>query len=200
MNKQTLRDFFAKYPSDQACLDHLFKTRYGLNHVCPGCERPGKWYPLKNRRAYSCQWCGYHEYPCVGTPFERSRTSLQLWFYAIYMFITTSRHGVAAKELERQLGVTYKAAWRMAKEIRKHMSFVDGDDPLSGTVEIDETIVGGRMKGIGAGRRIVGNKAMVLGMVQRDGDVQTVVVPDTKRKTLFPHIEKAVLKGSTTQR
>ncbi|MEQ8733944.1 MAG: IS1595 family transposase [Rhodospirillaceae bacterium] len=196
MKTQTLRDFFKQFPSDQACLDHLFEARYGSDYVCPKCEKQGKWYPLTNRRAYSCQWCGHHEYPCVDTPFHRSRTSLQLWFYAIWMF-TTSRHGVAAKELERQLGVTYKAAWRMAKVIREHMSKVDGDEPLSGTVEIDESMFGGRRKGIGGGFKVVGNKAIVLGMVQRDGDVQTQVVPNSQAKTLLPIIEANVVKGST---
>ena len=62
-------------------------------------------------------------------------------------YSTTSRHGVAAKELERQIGVTYKAAWRMCKEIREHMSEVDGDDPLSGIVEIDESMFGGSPEG-----------------------------------------------------
>jgi hypothetical protein len=62
----------------------------------------------------------------AGTPFEKSRTSLRKWFYAMYLF-TTSRHGVPAKELQRQLGVTYKCAWRMGHEIRKYMTNVDGD-------------------------------------------------------------------------
>ncbi len=64
----------------------------------------------------------------AGTFFQDSRTPLQKWFYAIYLF-TTTRHGVAAKELQRQLSVTYKTAWRMAHEIRKHMAKCDGDRP-----------------------------------------------------------------------
>lgn len=74
----------------------------------------------------------------AGTPFERSRTPLQKWLYALYLF-TTSWHRVPAKELQMQLGVTYKCAWRMGHEIRKFMSDTDGDDGLSGHVEIDES-------------------------------------------------------------
>lgn len=144
--KQTIQQFFKQFPDEQACLAHLFKVRYGDDHVCSQCKKPGKWYPLTNRRAYSCQWCGHHKYPCVGTPFARSRTPLQLWFYSIFLF-TKSRHGVPAKELERQLGVTYKCAWRMADQIRKHMAQVDGDPPLSGSVEIDEIMIGGYRPG-----------------------------------------------------
>ena len=82
----------------------------------------------------------------VGTPFAKSRTPLQKWFYAMYLF-TTTRHGVSAKELQRQLGVTYKCAWRMGHEIRKYMAKVDGETPLGGAVEADETYVGGKRPG-----------------------------------------------------
>lgn len=170
------------------------QTRYGMMHVCRKCEREAKFYRVSSQRAYACQWCGNHLYPCVGTPFEASRTPLQLWFYAIYLF-STSRHGVPAKELQRQLGVTYKAAWRMGHEIRKHMAFVDGDAPLSGDVEVDETMVGGKRPGK-RGRGAAG-KTVVFGMIQRDGDVMAKVVPDVKRRTLHPIIEANVEKGST---
>ncbi|MFO1484355.1 MAG: IS1595 family transposase [Verrucomicrobiaceae bacterium] len=130
----------------------------------------------------------------VDTPFEATHTPLQLWFYAIYLF-TTSRHGVSAKELERQLGVTYKTAWRMGHEIRKHMAAVDGDRKLKNVVEIDETVIGGYMAGSVPGRSGV-NKTLLLGMLERDGDVITQVVPDAKRETLFPHIEEHVESGA----
>ncbi len=131
----TIQEFLAKFSTAEACLQHLFDTRFGQGHVCPNCNRKAKWYHIKAERAYSCQWCGHHFHPTVGTPFEDSRTPLQLWFYAIYLF-TTSRHGVPAKELERQLGVTYKTAWRMADLIRQHMATVDDEWPLFGDVEI----------------------------------------------------------------
>ena len=146
---QTIRQFFKQFPDDEACLAHLFEVRFGQGYACPKCERPSNWYRIKAERAYSCQWCGHHLHPTVGTPFALTRTPLQLWFYAIFLF-TTTRNGVAAKELERQLGVTYKTAWRMADEIRKHIANVDGDALLGGPgviVDIDETAVGGNAKG-----------------------------------------------------
>ena len=115
----TTAQFFRLFPDDETCLTHLFNVRFGQGFECPKCERASKWFRIKAERAYSCQWCGHHLYPCVGTPFEASRTPLVSWFFAICLF-TTSRHGVAAKELERQLGVTYKTAWRMVHEIRVH--------------------------------------------------------------------------------
>jgi transposase len=193
---QNIAQFFKQFPTDEACLSHLFNVRFGQGHECPSCERPSNWYRIKAERAYSCQWCGHHLHPTVGTPFEQTRTPLQLWFYAIYLF-TTTRHGVPAKELQRQLGVTYKTAWRMAGLIREHMADVDGDGVLGGNwqaVEIDETYVGGVRKGGKRGRGADG-KTVVLGMMDGD-EVVTKVVTDVKRSTLLPHINAHVAKGS----
>ena len=145
----TTTQFFRRFPDDETCLNHLFNVRFGQGFACPSCERPSKWHRIKAERAYSCQWCGYHLHPTVGTPFERTRTPLRLWFYAVHLF-TTTRHGVSAKELERQLGVTYKTAWRMAKLIRERMADVAGEKPIRGfntAVEVDEALVGDVKRG-----------------------------------------------------
>ena len=134
----TVREFFRQFPTDDACLEHLWQTRFGDEVECPKCGKVGKFYRLRKEPAYSCPRCGHHIHPMVGTPFEKSRTPLQKWFYAMYLF-TTTRHGVSAKELQRQLGVTYKCAWRMGHEIRKYVAKVDGETPLDGAVEADET-------------------------------------------------------------
>ena len=128
----TVQDFFKRFPDDAACLDHLMKLRYGETLDCPKCGKHGHFTRIHKMPAYACPWCGNHIHPMAGTPFERSHTALQSWFYAMYLF-TTTRHGVPAKELQRQLGVTYKTAWRMGHEIRKYMAEVDGDDGLSAT-------------------------------------------------------------------
>ena len=98
---------------------------------------------------------------------------------------------MSAKELQRQLGVTYKTAWRMAHEIREHMADVDGDHQIGGftkQVEVDETFVGG----IETGQGKKNNKTIVFGMMERGGDIVTEVVPDRKRDTLLPLIEENV--------
>lgn len=196
MKPTNVREFFQRFPSDQHCLDHLFATRFGKEHVCPKCERAGKWYPLKKEKAYSCQWCGHHVHPMVGTIFAKSRTPLQLWFYAIFLF-TTTRHGVSGKELQRQLGVTYKTAYRMGTLIRKHMAAIDGEDPLGGegvVVEVDEAYVGGTSTGsVGRGSK---NKTVVFGMVERGGKAISKVVPDAKGKTLSEIIHENVKPGT----
>lgn len=191
----TIAEFFAHFPDDEACLAQVFESRFGQGHACPNCQRAAKWYRIKAARAYACQWCGWHIHPTAGTLFEDTRTPLRLWFYAIYLF-TTSRHGVPAKELQRQLGVTYKTAWRMGHEIRKHMAAVDGDALLTGQVEADETYIGGANKGAGRGRGL-DNKAILFGMVKRGGDVITKVVESSDALTLKREIGHNVRRKST---
>lgn len=118
--RYTYQQFLGEFPTDDTCLDKVMELRHGNSPVCEACGRETKYHRIAKRRAYACQFCGDHVYPCVDTPFEKSSTPLQKWFYAMYLF-TSTRHGVPAKELERQLGVTYKTAWRMAHELRKLM-------------------------------------------------------------------------------
>lgn len=194
---QTIQQFFKQFPDDEACLTHLFEVRFGQGYACPSCERPSKWFRIKAERAYSCQWCGHHLHPTVGTPFEQTRTPLQLWFYAIYLF-TTTRNGVAAKELQRQLGVTYKTAWRMAGLIREHMADVDGDNLLGGPgehVEVDETLIGGSVSGKGSGYK--GNKTAVVGVMERGGEIVTRVVRRRTKQAMRTVILDTVMPGTT---
>lgn len=189
----TVQDFFKQFPTDANCLDHLFKVRFGEDYACPKCGEIGKFRKLSKLPAYTCN-CGNHVHPMEGTPFERTHTPLQKWFYAMYLF-TTTRHGVPAKELQRQLSVTYKTAWRMGHEIRKHMANTDGDDQLSGHVEIDETYFGGKFKGRGPGLKTE-NKAVILGMVERGGDVMTKHIHRRDRPNVIPHIRTNIAQGS----
>lgn len=197
--KLNVRDFFKQYPTDEACLEHVMDVRYGRTRTCQQCAKETTFYRLKKRPAYTCAFCGFHIYPCAGTPFERTRTPLQMWFYAIYLF-TTTRHGVPAKELQRQLSVTYKTAWRMGHEIRKHMAKIDGDDGLSGDVEMDETYMGGKAHRFSEMQRgrpgADSKKTIIFGMVERGGDLMTHVVPNAKKDSLFPLVTQHVAKGT----
>lgn len=194
----TLRQFQARFPTEESCLEHLMRTRYGARHACQGCERDAAYYRVKSRRSYACEYCGHQVYPTAGTPCDRTRTPLRDWFFVMFQFCA-SRNGVAAKEVERQLGVTYKTAWRMCHQIREYMGEVDGFGPLGGSgkvVEIDETLIGGRMPGAGKGGYRQ-NKTVVLGMIERGGNVVTRVVADQKQASLFPYIAAIVTNGST---
>jgi transposase-like protein len=166
--RYTFAQFKAEYPDDRACLKAVLENRYG--DTCPRCGVIGvKFHPITGRKGFVCSECDRHVYPLADTIFRKSETSLWNWFYAIYLF-STSKNGVSAKELERHLGVTYKTAWRMAKQIRLLMA--QDADMLSGTVEADETYIGGYNRGKG---RQFDNKKPVLGAVEKYGQAKAVV-------------------------
>ena len=175
-SRYSLMEFERDFPDDSACLEWLLHHRYPNGVYCPTCERVTKHHRERKRTSYSCQFCGHRVHPMVGTIFENSATSLRLWMYAIYL-MTSTRCGISAKQLERELGVTYKTAWRMAKQIRSMLGQDDGET-FNGTVEIDEAYIGGRGKWRHGSQKsgIPGKddpyKTPVFGMVQRARDGQ----------------------------
>lgn len=191
----SLRQFQKQFPTEESCLDHLFQVRYAGTD-CPKCKRPVKYTRIAKRRAFQCQWCANQLYPTAGTPFHRTRTSLRDWFYVMFLF-TTTRNGVAAKRVQREIGVTYKTAWRMCDEIRKYMGALDGNDPIGGPdeiVQVDETFIGG--EAVGKGRAYRANKTLVIGMLEKDGEIITRIVQNTRRESLWPPVCENVLPGS----
>lgn len=189
---QTTKEFFRRFPTDDACLDHLLDVRYGRVSHCPKCGAETKWYRIAKEPAYACKWCGWHVHPMAGTPFERTRTPLQMWFLVMFLF-TTTRNGVSAKEIQRLTGVTYKTAWRMGHEIRKYMGWVDGDSQLGGPdkiVEADKAFIGGKDK------RGQDDKYVVLGMIERGGEVLTRHIYDRKADSVIPRIKMYVKPGT----
>jgi len=189
----TLKQFQAKFPTDDACLEHLFVTRYGNDVACPKCGEIGVFHRLKGKPAYTCN-CGHHIHPMAGTPFQDTRTPLTTWFHVMFLFCA-SRNGVSAKEVQRQTGVTYKTAWRMCYLVRQYMGYVDGDAPLGGkganAVEADHAFIGGHDK---AGHD---DKAVVLGMTERGGEVMTRVLPTARSEDAYPVMTDNIRAGAT---
>jgi transposase-like protein len=177
----SLMEFMCEYPDDAACLDRLWRDRYapdGHRACCPRCERERKFHRTRTRASYTCDTCGLHVHPMKGTIFEKSTTSLHQWFYAMYLMASTGC-GISAKQLERELGVTYKTAHRMMKKVRMELMHDMDDEPLKGDVEIDETSWGGKARrpmdrGEAAAWRET--KPTVLGMVERGGRVRARVI------------------------
>jgi transposase len=194
MEKFTIKQFEAKFPDEATCLEYMFQKRFGNLEQCPKCGKKTKFYRIKNRKCYSCSFCNYQLNPLADTIFHKSSTSLKDWFRAIYLF-ANSKNGVSGKELERHLGVTYKTAWRMAKQIRELMQNQDQDgEMMCSIVEADETYVGGRRRGK-RGRGAEG-KTPVIGIVERGGEVKAIVTTDTKAATVIPFICENVEPGT----
>lgn len=199
MAEYTSKQFQEEYPDDAACLARIMEIQYSgdITH-CPICDKRTKFHPMGKRRAYACQECGHHIYPCAGTIFHKSRTKLTVWFFAMYL-MTSTRHGVAAKEIERQTGVTYKCAWRICHELRKLMASADARGPIGGEgkhVEVDETLVGGALRHHGKGKHRK-NKTTVFGIVERGGRMVAGPVPDETNYTLEPIVLENVQPGTT---
>lgn len=185
------REFFARFPDEDVCLKHIMAVRFGGTKIdCPSCGIEGEFHKLAKRRVYACPHCLFQIAPTANTILHDTRTPLVSWFYAIYLFVT-SRHGVSGKELQRQLGVTYKTAWRMGDQIRKLMQTADVDRMLAGHVEADEAYIGGK-RGRGAP-----SKTIVMGLKERGGAIQTVVIPDVRKPTLRAVVNERVEKGAT---
>jgi len=202
-----------EFPDDAACLEHLWRTRWspdGEHADCPKCEqvRVFKRYATKQgRQSWTCTGCGHHVHPTAGTIFQGSSTSLHLWYYACYLMSST-RCGISAKHLERELGVAYRTAWRMLNKIRNELMKQDGE-PLSGDVEVDETAWGGKPRlgeitgapgqdlSSAGGRWRHDKKSTVFGMVERGGRVRAEVVESRKAATLQGRVTEHVLPSSS---
>jgi transposase len=204
----SMMEFMREFPDDRACLDYLWRQQYapdGAHAECPKCGVTRKFHRVKDRPSYDCDTCGYHVHPTAGTIFHKSATSLHLWFYAMYIMAST-RCGVSAKQLERELGVTYKTAWRMFNLIRNEVMADDTEGPLSGSVEADETWHGGKMRQSDkrrvereGGPRIgpyVKKRETVFAVVERGGRVVAMHVPSRYGFTIRTKLRATVEPGS----
>src|SRR5579863_1837470 len=194
--RYTRSDFDRDFPTYEAYLEQVKEQRFpGGVAVCQKCEGSRKHYRVAGRTAYACDHCGNHIYPLAGTIFEKSSTSLRVWFQAMYLMGST-RCGISAKQIQRETGVTYKTAWRMFRQVRSLLS--EPDLRLEGsTVEVDEAYFGGVRK-FGRGRQLRGDKKKtpVIGLVERGGKAYAKVIKNAKSKTLLSIVRKRVIPGS----
>lgn len=166
--KQMQKDF----PTDDVCLQFIFDKRYGKLKACPKCGVDGaKFYRVKSRPSFVCRDCKGQIFPLKGTIFEKSTTPLTDWFHAIYEF-SVSKNGISAKELERKVGVSYKTAHRMEKQIRLLMREYNKLGFLGTPVEVDEVFIGGRRKQ----SEVRDSKTPVMAALEVGGHVRTEVV------------------------
>lgn len=191
--RYTIDTLHQQFPDDDACLDYMFARQYGDLPACPKCGVVNpRFYRVRNRKCYACNDCGYQLSPLANTIFHKSETPLKKWFYAIYLF-GVGKNGVSAKVIERHLGVTYKTAWRMAKQIRLMMQ--QSDNLLSGIVEADETYVGGKTKL----DRKFDNKTAIVGIVEKkkgEGRVKAFTTKQADATVTLPFLRKNIQAGS----
>jgi transposase len=171
--KQLRKDF----PTDRACLEFAFDTLHSRE-----CSCGGEYRLVKGRKQFYCTKCHWQIAPFAGTIFHKSDTPLTLWWHALWVF-SNAKSGVSAKEMERQLAVTYKTAWRMLHLIRKALQ---QDGKLSGDVEMDTAYFGGRYKSGKYNEKqkeAMAAKSVVMGAIERGGKARLMIVPDSTAKT-----------------
>jgi transposase-like protein len=186
-DRYTLQNLKADFPTDEACLEALFDAQHTRD-----CSCGGRYAKVYGRKKYQCSLCRYQIAPTASTIFHKSDTPLTTWFHAVFVF-SNAKSGISAKELERQIGVTYKTAWRMLKLIREQLA--QPDRKLSGTVEMDETYEGGKHKG-GRNNEQLGEamklKKVIVGAVERDGLIKAEVSPNAKAAAMGDFLRRNV--------
>lgn len=178
-----LMSLIEHFHSDEKCREFLEGLRWPDGPVCPQCgyDKAAK---LQTRELFECASCGYQFSVIVGTMFQDTHLPLRKWFVAIYL-MCESKKGISANQIKRTIDVSYKTAWYLCHRIRAAMvQTTDGEETvlMSGIIEMDETFVGGKTEGKGRGYK--GNKALVVGVVERGGEIILQIATDRTRKTL----------------
>ena len=179
-----------RFHSDEGCRAVLEELRWPNGVACTRCGSLSI-SRIEQRPQYDCNSCRYQFSVTAGTIFHDSHLPLPKWFVAT-MLMCVSKKGISALQMKRTLNVHYKTAWYLCHRIRAAMAEAN-PKPLSGTVEADETFIGGRAKGKGRGRAAyLSNKTIVAGVIERGGDVRLKVIGDTRRRTLHAFLAEHV--------
>ena len=193
----TIREFFLMFPDEKSCLNYLINLRWPSGFICPMCNQPcTPWYESRNRLA--CPLCRHKVTVTAGTIFEKTRTPLTTWFEAAW-HVTTAKNGMSAKTLERTIGTSYHVAWMMLQRFR--VAMVNSErTKLTGTVEIDETLVGGEEHSGKRGRGTDKNIVVIAVEIQEDkgfGRIRMRHIPDASGASLIPFIQDSVSPNAT---
>ncbi len=190
-----LPEFEARFSTEAACREYLFRLRWPDGFRCPRCAGRKSW-PLREV-LLQCASCGYQSSVTAGTIFQDTRKPLTLWFRAIW-WVTSQKNGASAMGLQRILGLgSYKTAWTWLHKLRRAM-VRPGRDRLSGTIEVDETYWGGLEEGV-RGRQTE-SKALIVVAAQEDGNgigrIRMRRILDASAESLLPFVEQVIVAGS----
>jgi len=196
---RTVLEFEERFASEEACRKYLYELRWPEGFRCPHCGGGRTW--KTKRGLYRCSRCDVQISLTAGTIFQDTHRPLRLWFRALW-YVTNQKHGVSALGLQRALGLgSYRTAWTWLHKLRRAM-VRPGRDRLSGTVEVDETYVGGEKPGK-RGRGAAG-KALVLIVVEDKGvegigRIRLQRVANASMHSLTAAVQATVTAGSTVR-
>src|SRR5438552_2861208 len=204
---KTLQQAIQYFSNEQVCIDTVAKMRWPNGPECPACGHKEHYY-LKTQRRWKCKEC-YKQFSVkLGTIFEDSALGLDKWLAALWMLVNC-KNGISSYEVARDLGITQKSAWFMMHRLRRAMQKgslmkLGGD---GSEVEVDETFIGGKARNMHLDkrqRRITGtggkDKTAVMGILERDSEVRTVVIPNRRKKVLQEEVQKHVAAGTALYR
>lgn len=194
---RSVGEFQAWFSTDADCLDYLEWVRWPSGFVCPGCQRVGGWRLGDGR--FWCPDCGRRTSVTAGTIFDRTRTPLTVWFTACWMF-ATQKNGVSALGLQRALEIgSLQTAWAMLHRIRSVL-VRPGRDRLAGTVEVDETFIGGEEAGLSGGRargkKTLTGIAVEVRPPKGIDRCRMAILPDASGLSLLPFVADHVQPGT----
>lgn len=193
---RTLLEFEERFATEEACLEYLFKMRWPEGFQCTQCRHEKAW--STTRGLFHCAYCGFQTSVTAGTIFQDTKKPLRLWFRAIW-HLTSQKYGANALGLQRVLGLgSYRTAWMWMHKLRRAM-VRPGRDRLSGTVDVDETHIGGEKPGK-RGRGAAGKVLIVVMVEVKDnkiGRIRLSRVPDASAPSLEGAVKEGVAPGTT---
>lgn len=186
----SVTDFFSRFPTEDACLKHIFEVKFGDHSPCPSCGGVGGWFHIGGTKKFQHR-CRKHISVLEGTPFYRSNLSLMAWFYAM-LLLANSSTGVRSSFLRRQMGIGVKSAHRLCNALRTHMASFEQPEMLGGPgkyVHIDEAII----RNVADLRN--GRSRIIMGM-ECDGKVRCGILKDRTLQSITAAISKLVRRDS----
>lgn len=186
-----LIDFQKRFSSEAVCLEYLEQMRWPEHRYCPHCGSL-KNYKFKDGKLFKCGDCRKQFTVKVGTIFSDSKIPLEKWFMAIYVS-TSLKKGISSIQLSKYIGVTQKSAWFMLQRIRYALEVSGSSSLLEGSIEVDETYIGGKRKLV----QKYDNKSVVFGMVERGGRAKMKHVKSSGSRVLLPQVQASVKVNST---
>lgn len=196
----TLVDAVRYFSDPDNCLKFFIPIRWPNGITCPHCAGKDHAF-IASRRIWRCKGCNKQFSVKIGTVMEDSPLGLDKWLTGTWL-IVNAKNGISSYEIHRAIGITQKSAWFLLHRIRLAMqSGTFGK--LSGEAEVDETFIGGKARNMHKDKRAekihgrgAAGKAIVIGVLERDGEVRTKVIPNTKRGTVQAHVREHVEVGS----
>lgn len=199
-NFNDLQDFDEAFPDEKACVDHFRAIRWPDGMSCVHCGSMERVYTLADG-THKCGDCRKKFTVRNGSIFEDSKLALRLWFKAIFL-MTSHRKGISSHQLARDLGITQKSAWFVLHRIREASKTKEFQGKLTGTIEADEAYVGGQGKWKHEPKKTgksgsADKKHMILGMLERNGELRFVHLPDRHFPNLKANIARNIERGAT---